>query len=134
MPFPQAAFVMDAIENHFIENQQFRRVGDQAPNTNVLHCQKENWGEWIIFAKGVNTDVGIEFGTGLAQLLRKMDDTRHGNSTFRFGIAMPSDNDDKFKRQCAIIGRKIRRTLNLHWLVVNQDGKVTIYRPDQEWA
>jgi hypothetical protein len=77
---------------------------------------------WIIEAKGETTQVGLDFRTGLGQLLQNMGDERT-----RYGLAIP--DTPRFAAQTARVSTWSRRALRLHWLVVSANGAVRIDGP-----
>jgi hypothetical protein len=69
MEFPNEGFVQRAIETFFEGQGYCRKV---AKDTDLV-CERA--GErWAIEAKGVTASVGLDFRTGLGQLVQRMDD------------------------------------------------------------
>ena len=120
--FPREAFVQAALERHF-DKRGF--VFDDA-GTADLRCQNPQTGEkWIVEAKGETSDIGLDFRTGLGQLLRQIED---GN-TFH---AMAVPDTEKFLRQCRQLSPYVRETLNLHLLLVDRDMNIRVIGPREE--
>jgi hypothetical protein len=47
----------------------------------------------------------------------------------RYGVAVP--RTPKFLAQCKKLPGRVRVVLDLHWLLVDSDGAVTVVRPDE---
>ena len=92
-----------------------------------LACRHPATGErWIVEAKGETTAVGLDFRTGLGQIVQQFFDP-----DVRYGIAVPET--EKFVRQCAKLSRDARGRLNLHVLLVRPSGEVTIIPPSVDF-
>jgi hypothetical protein len=120
--YPNEGFVQRAIEEYFIKlgyNQIKHSYTD-------LVCIKPNTEDkWVIEAKGLTEDVGLDFKTGLGQIVQRMD-----SQDAKYAIAVPSI--DKFINQCRIIRPWVRKLLQLYWLFVDEDGQISIYSPNDE--
>ena len=69
--FPNEAFVQQAIEAYFTaEDFQIEQGG----YSDLVCCNGEHGHRWIIEAKGQTSAVGLDFRTGLGQLLQAMQD------------------------------------------------------------
>ena len=79
--FPNEGFVQRAIEAYFTNlGFELERSG-----YSDLVCKREDTGEcWVVEAKGLTTEVGLDFRTGLGQLIQRMTDD-HCN----YGLAVP---------------------------------------------
>ena len=120
--FPREAFVQEALERHF-KSLEFELERDKSAD---LVCHSDRLGQyWIIEAKGETSNVGLDFRTGLGQLLRHMS-----NPDVLYGIAIQETIG--FLQQCRSISKWVRQLLNLHWLIVQPDGLVRIVNPDEE--
>ena len=120
--FPREAFVQSAIERHFLEHGFETIKGGHTD----LACRHPATGErWIIEAKGETADVGLDFRTGLGQIVQQFSDP----STL-YGIAVPETA--KFLRQCARLSKTARGQLNLHVLLVQPSGEVAIIPPSTD--
>lgn len=120
--FPREAFVQKNIERHFSE------LGFTSFHYSFtdLACQNHETGEtWIIEAKGETSATGLDFRTGLGQLLQSMQD-----KSFRYGIAVPKT--EKFKNQVARLSDWVRYNLCLHIIYVDENGTVEILDPANE--
>jgi len=120
--FPREAFVQEAIEHHF-KPPEFQRERHKSADL-VCHSNRLKQ-RWIIEAKGETSDVGLDFRTGLGQLLHNMS-----NSDVLYGLAIPETS--RFLQQCRSISKWVRQALNLHWLIVQPDGSVRIVNPGEE--
>lgn len=122
--FPREGFVQWAIERHFQE------LGYQVkPHSHAdLYCVHPMTGEmWLIEAKGLTSDVGLDFRTGLGQLIQLIE-----KAETKYGIAVP--NIPQFIKQCRLVSTMVRNQLNLHWLLVAEDGMVSVVPPETEQA
>lgn len=117
--FPHEGFVQAAIEVHF-RDAGFSVVSDGRVD---LQCHHIQTGEtWHIEAKGVTTQVGLDFRTGIGQLVQGMvcHDSRHG-------LAIP--DTPAFRAQVAKVSAWVVQQLNIHWLFVSADGRVQVVSP-----
>ena len=119
--FPNEAFVQQAIEAYFTEQGFLIEQGGYSD----LICRDLKRGQrWIIEANGQTSAAGLDFRTGLGQLLQAMQDP-----TALYGLAVP--NTPAFVEQCQKVSDWVRLSLRLHWLLIDQDGTVRIISPDQ---
>ena len=119
--FPREAFVQQALERHF-KSLGFQLEGDKSVD---LVCHNGKLGEhWVIEAKGETSQVGLDFRTGLGQLLQHMS-----NPSTLYGIAIPET--DRFIQQCRSVSGWVRRALHLYWLIVQPDGSIRTVTPDE---
>jgi hypothetical protein len=117
--FPHEGFVQHSIEAHF-RNAGFTI---SSPGRVDLLCSHPANGEsWHIEAKGVTTQVGLDFRTGLGQLVQAMH-----NEKLLHGIAIP--DTPAFRAQIQKLSPWVVSRLGIHWLLVSQDGSVTIVAP-----
>ena len=120
--FPNEAFVQRAIESHFASNGW--EAFDAHPTD--FACRRPATGEcWHIEAKGKTTDVGLDFKTGLGQLL-----TRATNPDAKYGMAVPDTPD--FHKVCKAVPSWVRFALSISWLFVSPEGAVRIVDPGQD--
>ena len=119
LEFPHEGFVQLAIEDHF------RKAGFQLVATGHvdLVCSHPTTGEsWHIEAKGVTTQVGLDFRTALGQLVQGMQ-----SQSTNHGIAVP--DTPAFQAQVAKLSSWVASLLRIHWLFVSQDGSVRVVSP-----
>lgn len=119
LDFPNEGFVQQAVEKHF------HRLGfAEVPEGDAdLACRHPETGErWVIEAKGETTAVGLDFRTGLGQLLQHMEDR-----CAKHALAVP--DTPKFRRQIDKVPGWARKALGIHWLVVGERGNVTVVPP-----
>jgi formylglycine-generating enzyme required for sulfatase activity len=122
--FPNEAFVQQTLEAYFTaEDFQI----EQGSYSDLVCRNGERGQRWIIEAKGQTTAVGLDFRTGLGQLLQAMQDP----GAF-YGMAVP--NTSAYIKQCRKVSDWVRQILRLHWLLIDQDGTVRIIPPDQTLA
>ncbi len=94
-----------------------------------LACIHPETGErWVIEAKGHSTGVGLDFNTCLGPLLKRM----HDQESAKFGLAILAI--DQYRKQISGIGSRVRRALHLHWILVAEDGVVSIISPEEPLA
>lgn len=117
--FPHEGFVQLAIEAHF-RVAGFDVVSDGRVD---LLCRHPQTGEtWHIEAKGKTTQVGLDFRTGLGQLLQGMIDQES-----RHGLAVP--DIPPFRAQVAKVSAWAVQRLGIHWLFVSADGGIHVVAP-----
>ena len=122
--FPREGFVQNAIEKHFAALGYLKSVGGYVGYDGI---QPVSGDRWIVDAKGETSEVGLDFRTGLGQILLAM-----AEYPARYGLAIP--NTSKFSDQCTRVPNRVRTALRLHWLLVDAAGGVTIVGPDDELA
>jgi hypothetical protein len=115
--FPREGFVQRAIEDHFSSGST-QKLGFAD-----LACTDSSGRRWLIEAKGETSDVGLDFRTGLGQLVQGVP-----SADWTVALAMP--DTPKFALQRSRTSEWARRALGLHWLIVAEDGTVTIVPPD----
>ena len=120
--FPHEGFVQRALERHFT-SLGFHITPEGHADLVCVHPQTHE--RWIVEAKGRTAAIGLDFRTGLGQLLQRMSDQRS-----RYGLAMP--NLPQFRRQCCDVKPWVREALGLHWLLIGADGTVQTYSPHEE--
>ena len=117
--FPHEAFVQAAVEHHFESAGYLLDSGGRVD----LHATDALSGErWHIEAKGVTSQVGLDFRTGLGQLVQGME---HPES--KHAIAVP--DTDSFRKQVRCIRPWVMERLQLYVLLVAADGGVSVYGP-----
>ncbi|MDD3927402.1 MAG: hypothetical protein PHT33_12165 [bacterium] len=121
--FPYEGFVQLSIEAHFM------RLGftiDADTHADLICFHPLTGERWLIEAKGATSAIGLDFRTGLGQLVQRMSDT-----SVKHAIAVP--DVDGFLRQCRQVSAWVREKLNLYWLIVGQDGVVRLVSPAEDW-
>jgi len=108
-----------AAVSEWLRRQGFT-VGPQRPIDIVATHPTER--PWQIEAKGTTSQVGLDFRTGLGQLLQRMD------GSARYGLAVPDTL--AFRRQCRAVSSWARQAIGLHWLLVDAAGSVRLITPD----
>jgi hypothetical protein len=115
--FPHEGFVQRALERHFAN------CSISAAGTADYACIDERTGErWIIEAKGKTSQVGLDFRTGIGQLVQGM--TEQG---WRYGLAVP--DTPQFVAQMQRVQPWVRDALGLSWLIVSEDGSIRVEAP-----
>lgn len=117
--FPREGFVQAQLERHF-HRLGFRQ--EKRDHIDYVGVHPDTHETWIIEAKGETSDVGLDFRTGLGQILQAM-----AEPSARFGFAVP--RTPKFLAQCKKVPDRVRVALGLHWLLVEESGKVVVVDP-----
>lgn len=119
--FPYEGFVQEAIERHF---RSFGYVEETKGHVD-LACRHPQTGQaWVVEAKGETSQVGLDFRTGLGQLLQRMSDPEATHA-----LAVP--DTPKFRLQVEAVPAWVREALGLHWLLVGETGQVDVISPDE---
>ncbi len=119
--FPREGFVQRVIEDHFAA-QGFHVIFAQYAD---FICEHSDTGErWHIEAKGETSAIGLDFRTGLGQLVQRATD-----EATKYGLAVP--DTAAFRAQCAPLAPWVRRALRLHWLLVGAEGTVRVVGPEE---
>ena len=117
--FPAEQFVQLAIEADFSR----RGFTIEAAKHIDLVCVHPSTGErWQVEAKGISTAMGLDFKTGLGQLIQRMK-----NRDVKHAVAVPKISP--YLAQIAQMDQWVVDHLNIHWLIVDQDGSVQTIAP-----
>lgn len=116
--FPNEGFVQNTIESYF--KKQGCSILEEGYADLVCICNRSD--KWIIEAKGETAAVGLDFRTGIGQLIQRMDE-----KGVIYGIAVPET--PQFIMQSSLIPQWVRNALNIHLIFVNAEGKVRIICP-----
>jgi len=109
MDFPHEGFIQNTLESYF-DKKGF--IVESIPYTDYAGIHMETGEKWRIEAKGFTSNVGLDFRTGLGQLIQRMDDPNAN-----YGIAIP--NIPSYIRQVEQIRPWVRKKFELHVLVVS---------------
>lgn len=116
--YPYEAFVQEVVQQHFV-GRGF--AIEHVPPLDLV-CRHPTTGErWMIEAKGKTSQPGLDFRTALGQIITAMHDP-----TVTYAISLPA-----YQRLCSGISEHVRRSLQLHWLVVDDAGTVHHVAPDE---
>lgn len=115
--FPYEAFVQSAIKKYF-ELQGY--VVDNEGQVDLIAVKGTD--RWVVEAKGVSEAIGTDFNTCLGQLMKSMT-----SNEIKYAIAIPKHA--KYKRQCLLLSSYFRELVQLHILVVGDNGDVEIIKP-----
>lgn len=118
--FPREAFVQQSVEVHF-QRLGFDRI--TGGNADWVGRHPTTGERWHIECKGLTTAVGLDFRTGLGQLLQamKLDDTN-------YAIAVPSITS--FISQIGKIDQRLTAHVRMQFLLVDAQGNVAVYVND----
>lgn len=114
--FPNESFIQEQLEEYFIQLGYFV-IPEKPIDLKCVH--RANNETWIIEVKGITTQIGLDFKTCLGQLLMRMD-----NPEYKYAIAMP--DIISYHQQINKVPKAVLKQLNLHWLLISQDGMVTL--------
>ncbi len=118
--FPYEAFVERRVSEHF-QNAGYE-VSTEIAFLDLHFKSAGKGGEWRIECKGETSSIGVDFNTGIGQILKRMDDE---NSNY--ALALPETQ--KFRRQTKQIPPAVRKKLKLYWIWVNEKGDIKIENP-----
>ncbi|WP_322446984.1 hypothetical protein [Robertmurraya mangrovi] len=121
LDFPYEGFIQHAIEAHF---DMGGFIMEHLPHTDYAGVHTETGERWRIEAKGLTSAVGLDFRTGLGQLIQRMDEPEA-----RYGIAIP--NIPAYLKQVNQIKPWVREKFGLFILIVSEDGEVQYVYPNQ---
>lgn len=106
--FPNEAFVQAALEKYFL------RLGYEVESDGQVDLIATNGHtRWVVEAKGLTSQVGLDFNTCIGQIVKSMycEDTN-------YAIAFP--NHVKYEFQCSKIPNIFRMRNNLYLLIVDE--------------
>jgi hypothetical protein len=120
--FPNEAFIQEALETYFInKGYEIEKYGQ----IDLLASNSLNNEKWIIEAKGITSQVGLDFNTCIGQIVKSMNIDK-----INYAIAIPKHI--KYKKQCALISNYFREKMNLNFLLVTEFGEVELIRPTED--
>lgn len=117
--FPNEGFIQAAIEAHFL---RLGFVQESHAATDYIGTHPQTKERWAIEAKGQTTAIGLDFRTGLGQLVQRMD-----SKDTNYGIAFP--DIPQFQNQVAQLAPWVCEALGIHWLAVSSSGDIVITNP-----
>lgn len=120
MEFPNEGFVQNTIESYF-DKKVFIKESISYIDYAGVHMETRE--KWRVEAKGLTGNVGLDFRTGLGQLILRMDDPNAN-----YGIAIP--NIPSYLRQIEQIKPWVREKFQLHILLINENGVVDHLKPN----
>jgi hypothetical protein len=116
--YPREGFVQTALERHFNHWERSERgFADHVAR------DPESGRIWIIEAKGQTSDVGLDFRTGLGQIVQVV---RSADEVY--AIAVP--DTAKFRNQLVRLSTYVRIALGLRVIRVGADGTLEILEPE----
>lgn len=120
--FPHEGFVQTEITDYFRDRGY--TILEEGFTDLVCVCETRKC-KWIIEAKGVTASTGLDFRTGLGQLIQGMEE-----EGVNYAIAVPEV--EQFLKQCSRVTAWVRRALNLHFLLIDEHGRVRIVYPHDD--
>lgn len=135
--YPNEGFIEDMLDKNFCGKRMSKqeieaRFRDEKERGNYLRNADRVYRKgddiWIIEAKGETSQIGLDFRTGLGQLLHKMGEKR--NPKIKYALAFP--NEVRFHNQAKMVAQRIRKALNLHFIVVDENGDVRVIEPEED--
>ncbi|MDP2575361.1 hypothetical protein Q8W40_24410 [Vibrio penaeicida] len=119
--FPNESYVQEAIDRYFL-TAGYEIIDDKYTD---LVCKHPSTKEtWYIEAKGLTSQVGLDFRTCIGQVVQRMK-VQGAN----YAIAVP--DIQKFRDQLLIVAPHVREILNLYWVLVDENQSVVIVSPEQ---
>ena len=124
--YPNEAFIQEAIEKYFsAEGFTIEKDGQ------IDLVAEKNDEKWIVEAKGMTSQITVDFNTCIGQLVKSMT-----SSLWKYAIAIPYES--KYRFQCKIVPQNFRLISNLHFIIVNQYAQISIIKPsddiEKRWA
>lgn len=119
--FPYESFIQEAIDTYFI-SAGYIILDDK--HTDLVCTHPINGDTWYIEAKGLTSQIGLDFRTCIGQLVQRMK--VQGSY---YAIALP--NIKKFREQASFVAPYVRKSLNLHWIFVHENQSLTMLSPSQ---
>jgi hypothetical protein len=117
--YPEECFIQDIVASHF-RTKGFNRI---EANCVDYVCEHPDTGDrWHIEVHGASAAVGLDFMLGIGQLVRGIS---HRNT--KYALALP--DMPQFRNQIRNIEPWVCKALNLHWILVDQDGDFTVLEP-----
>ncbi|MBK6005947.1 hypothetical protein JJB11_07550 [Ramlibacter ginsenosidimutans] len=114
--WPNEGFVQAAVEAFFrgsgFEIEKHKTI-------DVVCSHMKTGDQWRVEAKGLTTAVGLDFRTGLGQLVQGMNE-----QSMHYGLAVP--DIPQFRRQVQAVPSWVAEKLRIHWLYVREDGSVNV--------
>ena len=117
--YPNEKFVQQALEHHYAN---LGYIFIKESNADLVCIDKQGQDKWVIEAKGKTSSIGLDFRTGLGQLLQGMRETG-----INYAIAVPEIH--QFTTQARKLAPWLRKLLNLHIIFVNEDGQLRFVSP-----
>ena len=115
--YPNEAFIQEAIENYFSsEGFMIEKDGQ------IDLVAEKNDEKWIVEAKGMTSQITVDFNTCLGQLVKSME-----SSAWNYAIAIPCE--DKYKVQCMKLPDYSRKNNNLYIIIVNENAQIKVIMP-----
>ena len=121
--FPYETFVQRAVEQ-WLTREGFQIFPDPLVD---VKASKDSGIAWHIEAKGKTSAVGLDFRTGVGQLVQRMKDRAH-----QYGIAIP--DIPQFRKQTDTFAPWVLSKLQIHWIWVSKDGSVSVDPPPHTGA
>jgi len=115
--FPHETFVQRAVEQ-WLEKDGFQIFPEPFVDVNASSGNEV----WHIEAKGKTTQMGLDFRTGVGQLVQRMKDPTH-----KYGVALP--DIPQFRNQTAEFAPWVLSKLQIHWIWVSADGNISVQGP-----
>jgi len=115
--YPNEAFIQEAIERYFLNEGYKIENSAHVDLVAVNHDDK-----WIIEAKGMTSQITVDFNTCLGQLVKSMF-----THDVKYAIAIPSEI--QYTKQCKQLSDYFRVTNNLYILIIDQNARVQIIQP-----
>ena len=117
--YPDECFVQEIVDEHF-KDIGFHRI---AANCVDYVCEHPDTGDrWHVEVHGASAAIGLDFRLGIGQLIRGIS---HRNT--KYALALP--DMQQFRNQIRNIEPWVCKVLNIHWILVDEEGSITILNP-----
>jgi len=112
--FPYETFVQHAVEQ-WLAGEGFELLRDPLVDVKASRGNEI----WHIEAKGKTSAIGLDFRTGIGQLVQRMTDQGHNH-----GIAIP--DIPEFRKQTEAFAPWVLEKLQINWVWVSKNGSVSV--------
>lgn len=117
--YPEECFIKEILDEYF-SKKGFNRIETNCVDYVCVH--PDSGDRWHIEAHGDSAAIGLDFRLSLGQLIRGIS---HRNT--RYCLAFP--DMPQYRNQIRNIEPWVLKALNLHWILIDQEGRITIIEP-----
>jgi len=117
--YPEECFIQGVIVEYF-SDKGYSRIETHCVD---YVCEHPDTNErWHIEAHGASAAIGLDFRLSLGQLIRGIT-----HRETKYAISLP--DMPQFRNQIKNVEPWVCKVLNLHWIIVDPEGGVTILEP-----
>jgi hypothetical protein len=120
--YPHEHFIQTALKQYFTA-QGYSIV--KIPNIDLVCIHEQNKNQWVIEAKGKTKAIGLDFRTGIGQLIHRMS-AQHVN----YALAVP--DIPEFIAQAKQLASWVKIALNIHFIFINEQGSLRFVSPNEQ--